>query len=65
MVKIGDKVRYIGEDKIIYEPGHLYEVMGYDEELGLYAIMSEADVAFLLADTLYEEIDTTEKEAGV
>ena len=65
MIKIGDKVRYIGEDTIIYEPGHIYEVMGYDEDLGMFAIMSEADVAYLLPETIFEEIDTTEQEVDL
>ena len=60
MIKIGDSVRYIGEDTIIYEPGHIYEVTGYDEELELFQIMSEADVPFLMDIRLFEEITDPE-----
>ena len=55
-MKIGDYVRYTGEDTIIYQPGRLYQIVGYDEELDLYAFMSEADVAYLMPETLFEEV---------
>lgn len=60
-MKIGDKVRYIGEDTIVYQPGHIYEVTDYDEELGFFQIMSEADVPFLMNENLFEEL--TEEDA--
>lgn len=61
-MKIGDYVRYIGEDTIVYQPGHIYEVMDYDEQLGLFQIMSEADVAFLMNEELFEEVNKQEQE---
>ena len=59
-MKIGDHVRYIEEDTIIYQPGHIYEVTDYDEKMGLFEIMSEADVAFLMGSDLFEPVEDEE-----
>ncbi len=48
MLKIGDKVKYIGPDLVAYETGKYYLVTGYDEEMDMYSIMSELDEAYLL-----------------
>ena len=61
-MKIGDYVRYIGEDTIVYQPGHIYEVTGYDEVLELYEIMSEVEVAFLMNSDLFEEVQEEEMD---
>ncbi|MCR5372430.1 MAG: hypothetical protein K6E41_03065 [Solobacterium sp.] len=60
-MKIGAFVRYIGEDTIVYQPGHIYEVTDYDEQLGLYQIMSEAEVPFLMCEDLFEEVSIPEE----
>ncbi len=41
-IKIGSKVKYLGDSNWAYENGKIYEVVGYDEELEAYAVMSDA-----------------------
>ena len=60
MIRIGGKVRYIGEDTVVYEPRHLYEVVGHDAVLGLYEVMSEVGVAYMMARELFEEVGDME-----
>lgn len=57
MIKAGDKVRYIGPDYVAYETGKIYEVLGYDEDLDAYAVMSELDEAYMIGIEFIEEID--------
>ena len=56
MIKVGDKVRYVGPDMIAYKKGKVYTVEGYDEEMELYEVMSELDEAYLLPKDCLEEI---------
>lgn len=55
-IKIGSKVKYLGETTWAYENGKTYEVVGYDEELEAYAVMSEYDEAYCVAPDDLEEI---------
>ena len=63
MIKVGDKVKYVGPDLVAYETGKIYEVVGYDKELDAYAVMSELDEAYLLAVENLEEIQQSEDNA--
>lgn len=56
MIKVGDKVRYIGPDMVAYEKGKVYEVTSYDKELDAYAVMSELDESYCLSKEDLEEI---------
>ena len=40
IIKAGSMVRYLAESNWAYEKGKIYEVCGYDEELGAWAVMS-------------------------
>ena len=33
MIKVGDKVKYIGPDMVAFETGKSYKVTGYNKEL--------------------------------
>ena len=57
MIKLGSKVKYLGETTWAYEKGKIYEVVGYDEELEAYAVMSEYDEAYCVAPDDLEEIN--------
>ena len=48
ILKKGTKVRYVGEDGIAYEYGKIYEILGYDEFLDGYGIMSELGYAYVV-----------------
>ena len=41
-IKTGSKVKYLGDTNWAYEKGKIYEVVGYDEELEAYAVLSDA-----------------------
>ena len=56
MIEAGKKARYIGPDLVAYETGKEYEVVGYDAKLDLYAVMSELDEAYLIAEEYLEEV---------
>jgi len=57
MIKIGDKVKYIGPDLVAYETGKYYLVTGYDEELDMYSVMSELDEAYMLGKEVLDAND--------
>ena len=54
--KRGTKVRFIGESSWAFENGKIYEVVGYDEELEAYAVMSNVDIAYAVGPDDLEEI---------
>lgn len=56
MIKVGDKVKYVGPDMVTYETGKLYEVTGYNKELDAYQVMSELDEAYYLSASDLEEV---------
>ena len=56
MIKVGDKVRYVGPDLVAYETGKIYEVTGYDEELDAYGVMSELGESYLLGKLDLQEL---------
>ena len=56
MIKVGDKVRYVGPDLVAYETGKIYEVTGYDEELDAYGVMSELGESYLLGKLALQEL---------
>ncbi len=56
MIKVGDKVRYMGPDLVAYETGKIYEVTGYDEELDAYGVMSELGESYLLGKLDLQEL---------
>lgn len=56
MIKTGSKVKYIGETNGAYENGQIYEVRGYDEELGAYGVMSDLDEVYCVAPKDLEEV---------
>lgn len=56
MIKVGDKVKYVGPDMVTYETGKLYEVTGYNEVLDAYHVMSELDEAYYLSASDLEEV---------
>lgn len=56
MIKEGSKVKYIGKTNGAYRNGKIYEVVGYDEELDAYGVMSEFDEAYCVAKTDLEEV---------
>lgn len=56
-IKIGSKVKYLGDSNWAYENGKIYEVVGYDEELEAYAVLSDAfDEAYAVGPEDLEEI---------
>lgn len=56
-IKIGSKVKYLGDTNWAYEKGKIYEVVGYDEELEAYAVLSEVfDEAYAVGSDDLEEI---------
>ena len=56
MLKAGSKVRYIGETNGAYENGHIYEVVGYDSELGAYGVMSDLGEPYCVSEEDLEEV---------
>ena len=56
MIKVGDKVKYIGPDMVAFETGKSYKVTGYSKELDAYKVMSELDEDYYLGITDLEEI---------
>ena len=57
MIKIGEKVKYIGADLVTYETRKYYLVTGYDEELDVYSVMSEQDEAYMLGKDVLDASD--------
>ncbi len=56
-IKIGSKVKYLGDTNWAYEKGKIYEVVGYDEELEAYAVLSDAfDEAYAVGPEDIEEV---------
>ena len=49
-IKIGSKVRYIAETNWAYEKGKIYEVCGYDEEIGAWGVMSDEGEIYLVGE---------------
>ena len=56
MIKVGDKVRYIGPDSVAYEKNKLYKVTDYDKDLDMYGVMSELDEDYYLDREFLQEI---------
>lgn len=56
MIKIGDKVKYIGPDMVAYRTGKVYEVTAYDDELEMYGVMSELGEDYYLDPEVLEEV---------
>jgi hypothetical protein len=57
MIRKGSKVKYIGETNGAYENGKIYEVLGYDEELDAYGVMSDLDEVYAVAEEFLEEVN--------
>lgn len=57
MIEAGKKVRYIGEDSWAYDHNGIYEVLGYDEELDAWAVVSKTGDAFAIGEADLEEIE--------
>ena len=49
-IKVGSKVKYLAESNWAYEKGKIYEVCGYDEEIGAWGVVSEDGEAYLVAE---------------
>ena len=56
MLKVGSKVKYIGETNGAYENGHIYEVVGYDSELDAYGVTSDLDEVYCVSENDLEEV---------
>ena len=56
MIKVGDKVKYVGPDMVAFETGKTYKVTGYNKELDAYKVMSELDEDYYLSESDLEEI---------
>ena len=56
MIKVGDKVKYIGDDLVTYRKGKTYEVTAYDKELDMYGVMSELGEDYYLDPEVLEEV---------
>ena len=57
MIKVGDKVKYVGVDLVAYEKGKIYEVTGeYNAKLNAYKVMSELDEDYYVSKEDIEEI---------
>lgn len=56
MIKVGDKVKYVGPDLVAYETGKTYEVTGYSEKLKAYKVMSELDEDYYVSIEDLEEL---------
>lgn len=41
--KKGSKAKYVGETNGAYENGKVYEVRGYDDEMGVYGVVSDLE----------------------
>ena len=57
MIKKGSRVKYTGETNGAYENGKVYEVLGYDEELDAYGVMSDLGEAYVVAEEFLEEVE--------
>ena len=57
MIEAGKKVRYTGEDSWAYDHNGIYEVLGYDEELDAWAVVSKTGDAFAVGEADLEEIE--------
>lgn len=57
MLKVGDKVKYIGPDIVAYDKDTIYSIVSYDKELNLYGVESELDEVYLLSETVLEKIN--------
>lgn len=55
-IKVGDKVKYVGQDLVAYKKGGIYEVTAYDEQWGEYGVMSELGEDYYVAKEDLEEI---------
>ena len=47
MIRIGDRVKYIGSDRVAYKVRKYYLVTGYYKELDMNNVMSELDEEFM------------------
>ena len=56
MIKVGDKVRYVGPDTVAYGKGTVYTVTAYDDELEMFGVMSELGEDYYLDAECLEEI---------
>ena len=56
MIKVGSKVKYVGETNGAYEKGKIYEVQGYDKDLDAYGVMSDLDEVYCVAPEDLEEV---------
>ncbi len=57
MLEAGKKVKYLGESNWAYENGDIYELLGYDEELDAWAVMSkDGENAYAVGEDDLEEI---------
>ena len=62
ILKDGQIVRYIGKDLVTYEKGKTYTVLGYDEKLDMYGILSELDEAYLLPEDILKPLSEDEEK---
>ena len=56
MIKVGDKVKYVGPDYVAYENGKLYEVTGYNKKHDAYKVMSELGEDYYLSKEDLQEV---------
>ena len=56
MIKVGDEVRYVGEDLVTYRKGKTYKVTAYDKELDMYGVMSELGEDYYVDPDCLEEV---------
>lgn len=56
MIKVGDKVRFIGKDSVAYEKGKVYEVTAYDADMNAYGVMSELGEDYYVSADYLEEL---------
>ncbi len=57
MLKVGDKVKYIGPDIVAYDKDVIYTIASYDKDLNLYGVESELDEVYLLSETVLKKVN--------
>jgi len=58
-MKIGDKVRYIGEDHVVIKKNKVYEIL--DIKHHTYKVMTEVDETYYIHESFFEVVNEEEE----
>lgn len=57
MLEAGKKAKYLGESNWAYDKGGVYELLGFDDELDAWAVMSkDGENAYAVGEDDLEEV---------